>query len=250
MMTEQQDRTFFHLYTYAKFFWEKKKVFLLITIPFLLIGLVVGFLQGNKYEATATFSVDNTEESLMDPDLVKANYSAFLPEELKDNFQVFVPKYKKIKFQLVGTDQKQVETLFRQISDQYYRDLLKMYQAKEEIYNRYQANLETKVEKLSQTVEMLRKRGNNANSEELRMLIDSEKELAVEQQELETFKLEMLNFTNSKPKYVEPIKIEKKPSPLLANLILAGMFGFLVSVLVLVLWKYVQDAKAAMQTKE
>lgn len=249
-MTEQQDRTIYHLYAYSKFFWEKRKVFLLVILPFLLIGLVVAFFQGNKYEATATFSVDNTDESLMDPDLVKAIYGASLPEDLKANFQVFVPKYKKIKFQLVGSDQKQVETLFRQISDRYYHDLMQMYKAKEAIYDRYQESLKTKVEKLSETVDMLRKQGNNANSEKLSLLVDSEKELAIEQQDLETFNLEMLSFKNSKPMYVEPIKIDKKPSPFLANLVVAGVVGFFVSILVLILWKYVQDAKEAMETKE
>jgi hypothetical protein len=127
---------------------------------------------------------------------------------------------------------------------------MQMYKAKEAIYDRYQESLKTKVEKLSETVDMLRKQGNNANSEKLSLLVDSEKELAIEQQDLETFNLEMLSFKNSKPMYVEPIKIDKKPSPFLANLVVAGVVGFFVSILVLILWKYVQDAKEAMETKE
>lgn len=245
MSKEQlQEENRYVFFEYLLFFWKRKKVFLLIPIVFVVGALLLGLFQKNVYTGQAVIAVGSiTTDSLINPDIIQGNYKKDLDPDVKSSFQVVVPKNGQVRMQVSGGDQATVQNNIDKVSKAYLDSLQTLYNKRMDMYQQQTQALNKRIEELGKATEFYRDKVNKNPSDIVtgELLIENEKELSRAQDSAQVISIDLLYLEG--PSLVLEPTVTKQRSPLVSNLLVALALSVVGMILVLVFWKYIDDAK-------
>lgn len=243
---QNQKQHHFVFYEYLLFFWKKKNLFLIIPLIFILGATLLSLFHKETYTGQAIVYVGGvTPDSAINPDLIQADYKKHLPAELKASFQVIVPKSGQISIQLTGENKDQVETSLNKIVNNYMASLTKVYDKRYESLSQYAKTLANRIEELQQSTSYYSEKvkANPAHTANSELLIENQKELATAQERLQIAETDLLFLEQERPREILPPTVSKQPSPFVSNLIVGFILGIFTSLFILIIMKYLHDAK-------
>lgn len=239
------------VYDYIKFIWKKKLLLIGFTILCMVIGAAVSYARPTVYTSTAHIFTGNAENDLLSkPNLITPIYQKELPENLSSSLNIQIVEPFHISFSLTGTNKEEVESNTENVAKQYESDLNdrfeEQYAAQESYKNALEGVMEDTKEAISQYNQLIEEtpdanklfnytatlinKWNQEHSVELR---DTEADLSLAEP----------------PKFIE-VKTIQSSNNLLKNTILAGAFGFQLMLVLLVLWKYIINARRALSQRQ
>ncbi|TCS93253.1 Wzz/FepE/Etk N-terminal domain-containing protein [Hazenella coriacea] len=245
MSNEQlQEENRYIFFEYLLFFWKRKKIFLLIPVVFVIGALLFGLLQPSVYTGQAVVAVGSiTTDSLINPDIIQGSYKKELDPKIKSSFQAVVPKSGQVRLQVTGGDQEVVQKNIEKVSNAYLGSLQALYTNRSDMYKKQIEGLNKRIEELSKATEFYRSKvdKNPADIVTGELLIENEKELSRAQDSAQVINIDLLYL--EAPSYTIEPTVTKQRSPIVSNLAVALALSFVVMILVLVFWKYIDDAK-------
>ncbi|MGP4078983.1 hypothetical protein ACTWQL_03645 [Pseudalkalibacillus sp. R45] len=241
----------FVLYENLVFFWKKKKYFLIVPLILSLIAIGLSMFQDRPYEAKTLFYVGGlTEDRLTDNDLILKIYEEKLPEEYRDDFKVIIPSDGRVKFQVTSSDKNVAEKQLEKVSNQYWDDLESAYNKRKELTQEGKTVFKTQSEKTEERIDFYTEKLKNENLSIVE--IDNYKEILLELETNLPFFIENMRKQETNLHFFEePMEIEtvikQEESNLIPNLLIAIFGGLFLTVLGLVFWKYIIDARRGTQ---
>ncbi|KZZ85022.1 hypothetical protein [Bacillus sp. SJS] len=236
-----------YLYEYLMYFWKKK--WLIVGIPvvaaILAYGLSIAVSKG--YEGKANFYTSTTKSDyLTDPELLESVYQ----EKFGDKLKIEVLGQSKVEFSVKGKDKASVEDLLNKASEEYNAELLKEYNERyaltENKQKKYEKRLESVEKSYSVMSDKIQSDNGNLNSEELTILADAvskeEKLISDYDDSIEGNKTDLLLF--KEPKMLSK-EVAKQDNNAKANAIVGFILGLFLTLLGLMLAKYIGDARRA-----
>jgi capsular polysaccharide biosynthesis protein len=236
-VTDNKER--FVLYEYLLFFWKKKWLFVILPIVTLLLGALLSMLQSANYTGKAIVYVGDLSGGIKDPVLVQNKYSN-IDRDISLNVKVDQPD--QITFTVKGDDKDKVDDILADITSSYYDDLetkskkilqitddgikLKTERAKilDDILKTFSAQIDT----------------GNLDEEEQARLVEYEDNLL----ELTESILRMEKDINTfeKPEIIKE-EVNSDPKNIRTNMILGFVAGIFLTILSLIVWKYILNAR-------
>jgi uncharacterized protein involved in exopolysaccharide biosynthesis len=234
-----QEEKRFVLYEYLVFFWNKKWLFLLL--PLITIGLafLISMMQPVHYQGRAILYTGDLKGSETDPQVIKHS----LKDEAKGmNLSVEVFERGQLVFTVTGDNPSKVRKAINDINNKHFRVLKNVYESKirktkEEIKTK-QKHIDT-LNELTESYKKQDESGTLTDDEESRM------------SELQLASVEIEEQIDSKKKDVEfyekPQKLQTSVTESSRNqkayLALGLVAGLFLSLLTLILWKYIEEAR-------
>ncbi|QFF98159.1 hypothetical protein PB01_04615 [Psychrobacillus glaciei] len=243
-MTENKS---YRLYDSLEFFWNKKIWFIIIPIVVALLGFVGSMLipkDGDYVGKSIVFTGSVKIEALTNPEHIMTMYG----KHFTGNTDVFVPTRSYIKTETYGNNKEEVTKELNQFNDQLFGALMDQYNkiiAGTENYAKIQAE---RIETLKTAVEAykgaLASTDNVTVNNNYAMLLsaaemDLTNALATEQR----VKNDILVY--EKPNIAKATTVVKTKSYGLEGTIAGFIFGILITIFVLSLWKYILEARGS-----
>ncbi|WP_416729655.1 Wzz/FepE/Etk N-terminal domain-containing protein [Fictibacillus sp. JL2B1089] len=233
------DEKRFVLYDYLVFFWNKKLWFLLLPLITLGLAFLISMMQPVQYQGRTILYTGDLKGSETDPEVIKHQYK----NDVKDNnLAVEVFERGQLVFTVTGSNSAQVNNDISSITKKHYKVLDEEY---EEIILRTENGMETKeqhldsLNKLTALYTKQMKEDTLSPEEESRM---TELQIVAKEieQQIDNNKKDIAMY--EKPQKLDTTVVEsgRNQKPILALGLVAGLFLSLIS---LVLWKYIEDAR-------
>ncbi|MCM3246079.1 Wzz/FepE/Etk N-terminal domain-containing protein [Cytobacillus firmus] len=241
------------VYDYIKFIWKKKLLLIGFTILCMVIGAALSYARPTVYTSTAlVFTGNGNNDELSKPDLITGRYKEELPDEFKSSLNVKADPF-QITLSLSGADKEEVETNLNKVADKYTNDLKEDFDDLNEAMDNYKNALEEKVKKTEESItqyeQLIQETSNDSKlisySEILINKMDMVDKYRADFHEAE-YDLALLEA----PKKSDVKTIQSSNNNLLKNALLAGAFGFQLMLILLVLWKYIINARRALSQRQ
>jgi hypothetical protein len=234
----------FVLYNYLLYFWKKKYWFLLIPAITICVSFLPSTLlfKGDPYKGTGlvyTGSVDSRD--LTTPENIKAKFSG-----LEYPMVITVPVKEQVKFTIEGNDRVAIEGELNSVLQEFEQLLIENYNSRLSTTQEILMSLEERQEILEETIGYYRNELQNLdqNIEELgnigEYLIWAEGNLAEVMSESKKVSNNLVFF--EKP-YILNVSVEETKSYLVESAIVGFILGMFLTVLWLILLKYLFDAR-------
>ncbi|KON86262.1 hypothetical protein AF332_05120 [Sporosarcina globispora] len=241
------------VYDYIKFIWKKKLLLIGFTILCMVIGAALSYTKPTVYTSTAiVFTGNGNNDELSKPDLITGRYKEELPDELKSSLNVKADPF-QITLSLSGTNKEAVESNMNKVAEQYTNDLIEDFDELHDAMANYRNALEKKVknteESITQYEQLIQDTSNDSKlisySEILINKMDIADKYRADFHEAE-YDLALLE----EPKKSDVKTIQSSNNNLLKNTLLAGAFGFQLMLVLLVLWKYIINARRSLSQRQ
>ncbi|WP_282140978.1 Wzz/FepE/Etk N-terminal domain-containing protein [Cytobacillus oceanisediminis] len=241
------------VYDYIKFIWKKKLLLIGFTILCMVIGAGLSYTKQTVYTSTAlVFTGNGNNEKLSKPVLITEEYKEEVPQNLRGSLNVKIAEPLQITLSLSGPDKEDVESNTKKLGEQYSDDLIDRFNKQYEVQEKYKNALEEKVKKteeaISQYTQLIEE---NADEEKrvnyIEVLIN--KEEVAEKYRADLGEAEYDLALAESPELIEVSTVQSSNN-LLKNILLAGAFGFQLMLVLLVLWKYIINARRALSERK
>ncbi|MCR8850564.1 hypothetical protein NQ095_19265 [Rossellomorea sp. SC111] len=230
-------------YEYLHFFWRKKVIFFLIPLVVALGTVMFTLTKDDVYKGEITVYTSSIGiNDLTHPDLIQSKFSGKVSEIGVDNFNVSATTG-RVLFSFKDPDKDQIKEAIDIIEKNYLKDL-------NEEYSNRKRHLESAIESYEKADKMLQIRTDFL-------------ERKVQQGTLTSDELQESNYLSGKSdfQFIEDMKmtkmeldelddpkvlsssITKSNNFIISNLITSVLIGFIFSTLILMLWKYILDAR-------
>lgn len=246
-MENQNER--FVFYEFLLFFWRKKWLFLIIPLVTAGLGFLFSSNQNQSYQGSSTIFVGGvTFGSIAKADLIQTNYRPVIEDEqVRRSFRAFVPTNQIVRMEIQGTDKTKVETELQKVTDKYYMDLLHEYKKRQSLNEKLVETFENKIAANEKALKHYQDRLTKMDSSEetdydIRMVMFYEGEIYHYLELLHMTELELFAF--EEPQIVSQ-SVTQKANNTKPNVILSFIAGLFLTVLTLVLWKYINEAREA-----
>jgi Chain length determinant protein len=229
----------FVLYDYLVFFWNKKLWFLILPLITLGLAFLISMMQPVQYQGRTILYTGDLKGSETDPEVIKHQYK----NDVKDNnLAVEVFERGQLVFTVTGSNSAEVNNDISSITKKHYKVLDEEY---DEIISRTENGMETKeqhldsLNKLTALYTKQMEEDTLSSEEESRM---TELQIVAKEieQQIDNNKKDIAMY--EKPQKLDTTVVEsgRNQKPILALGLVAGLFLSLIS---LVLWKYIEDAR-------
>ncbi|MCG1021564.1 hypothetical protein [Sutcliffiella horikoshii] len=244
-MEETKER--YVLYEFLEYFWKKKWIFVVLPITLAIVAFgLTKFTEERPYTALKTVYLGSESKgSFSDPVLVKNDYGKFIDRSLRKNLEM-VPNNRVVVFSLTGGSQSELEEQLDRVTENYFRDLVEDSERTKNTMNNQITALEMKKQ---QTEKEIEKYKGFLDREELDPLTirDYLQRLSNQEDILFEYTFELTEEQNNLENYEEPrildTVVSQQRSNLKTNVAAAFLFGLFLSLLLVTLLKYIQDAK-------
>jgi uncharacterized protein involved in exopolysaccharide biosynthesis len=229
----------FVLYNYIVFFWKKKWLFLLLPLITLVLAFVLSMLQPVEYQGRTIIYTGDLKESETDPEVIKNLY--------KDNangvdFSVEVFERGQLVFTVTGDHPSKVKDSISKISEKHFDVLNEKY---DEIIKITQEGIDRKekhLESLNELTALYKDQlTDNALSDEEQSRMTELQLASVEiEEQIDNMNKDIALF--EKPQQLDTTVTEsgRNQKPILVLGFVSGLF---LSLLTLILWKYIEEAR-------
>ncbi|MDM5315051.1 Wzz/FepE/Etk N-terminal domain-containing protein [Fictibacillus sp. b24] len=227
------------LYDYLVFFWNKKWWFLLLPLITLGLAFLFSMMQPVEYQGRTIIYTGDLKGSETDPEVIKHLYK---DDVEGNNLSVEVFERGQLVFTVTGNNSEQVSDVISSISKKHINVL-------NEKYNKRILSTKEKMQRKEKHIESLNKLtdvyGQRLNEDTL----SPEEESRMTELQLASIELEQQIDNNKKdieffekPQQLDTTVTEssRNQKPILALGLVLGLFLSLVS---LILWKYIEDAR-------
>ncbi|KZE64215.1 hypothetical protein AWM68_14025 [Fictibacillus phosphorivorans] len=227
------------LYDYLVFFWNKKWWFLLLPLITLGLAFLISMMQPVEYQGRTILYTGDLDDSETDPEVIKHLYK----DDLKGNrLSVEVFERGQLVFTITGNNSAQVSDVISSISKKHSNVL-------NEKYNKRILSTKEKMQKKEKHLESLNKltdvygerlnEGSLSPEEESRMTELQLASIELEQQ-IDNNKKDIEFFEKPQQLATTVVESGRNQKPILMLGLVAGVF---LSLLTLILWKYIEDAR-------
>jgi capsular polysaccharide biosynthesis protein len=235
------------LYEYLQFFWKKKWLLLFIPIAFAAIAALLSIMTAKGYEGTLIYYTSSIKtDQLTDPDMILEYYRSKYPEKEID---VNVVQKERVQFKLNGENSKEVKQTLQDIASDYEAKLMKEYNIRKDLTEDIIEQNEKDLSEADQTRKLIKEAVQKEESlslesysELLVALSNMEESVAKYESKIARMKTDLIFF--EKPKQVT-LTVEKEQNNAMANSIIAFALGVFFTILYLMLWKYILEARKA-----
>jgi capsular polysaccharide biosynthesis protein len=235
------------LYEYLQFFWKKKWLLLFIPISFAAIAALLSFMTAKGYEGTLIYYTSSIKtDQLTDPDMLLEYYRSKYPEKEID---VNVVQKERVQFKVNGDNSEEVKKTLQDIASDYDARLMKEYNVRKdkteydiETYKKRLAEADQSLKLIKKAVQKEESFTLESYSELLISLSNMEEQVLKLETKIKNMKTDLIFF--EKPKQVT-LTVEKEQNNAMANSIIAFALGVFFTILSLMLWKYILDARKA-----
>ncbi|URT70552.1 Wzz/FepE/Etk N-terminal domain-containing protein [Cytobacillus firmus] len=238
------------VYDYIKFIWKKKLLLIGFTILCMVIGAGFSYTKETVYTSTAlVFTGNANNDELSKPDLIIAKYKKELPNALQNTLNVQADPF-QITFTLSGNDKETVESAMKKLAEQYEKDLMIEFNDQ---YGSLKDYVNALVKVVNQTEEAVSKYNQLLEtSDEDKLFNYTAVLISKMDSEYKADLLEAKDLLSSAepPIYNNEVTTTQTSNNLLRNTILAGAFGFQLMLVLLVLWKYIINARRALSERK
>jgi capsular polysaccharide biosynthesis protein len=229
------------LYEYLMFLWRKKLLLLALPLLFALIGAGLSFLKDRPYVGQLSFYTGEVEsKDLLRPDLVKEKY------EMEGFSYTVSAAEKTMIFTSVGNDPDRIEKTLQKVTKQYEKDLMDKSEEKLELKKNELEFLKNKRLSLEESLKIYHDYIENKDIDpELAMqysdsINEAEDKVLDYTQKINTKENSILNF--DEPQKMTMV-INREESYIISNVILGTVLGLLLALGLILIWKYVTDAR-------
>ncbi|MBX9974425.1 Wzz/FepE/Etk N-terminal domain-containing protein [Cytobacillus firmus] len=241
------------VYDYIKFIWKKKLLLIGFTILCMVIGAALSYIKPTVYTSTAlVFTGNGNNEKLSKPRLITDTYKDELPEDLSGSLDVKIAEPFQITLSLSGSDKKTVESNTKKVAEQYTNDLIERFNVQFEVQKNYKNSLEGALKKTEEAISEYNQLIQEA-SDEYKLLHYNEvlfnKEETAEKYRSDLNEAEYDLALAETPELMD-VTTNQSSNNLLRNALLAGAFGFQLMLVLLVLWKYIINARRALSQRQ
>jgi capsular polysaccharide biosynthesis protein len=223
------------------FLWRKKFLLLALPLLFALIGAGLSFLKDRPYVGQLSFYTGEVEsKDLLRPELVKENY------EMEGFSYTVSAAEKTMIFTSVGNDPDQIEKTLQKVTKQYEKDLIDKSEEILELKNNELEFLKNKRLSLEESLKIYHEYIENKDIDpELAMqysdsINEAEDKVLDYTQKINTKENSILNF--DEPQKMTMV-INREDSYIISNVILGTVLGLLLALGLILVWKYVTDAR-------
>jgi capsular polysaccharide biosynthesis protein len=235
------------LYEYLQFFWKKKLLLLFIPIVFAAIAALLSIMTAKGYEGTLIYYTSSIKtDQLTDPDMILEYYRSKYPEKEID---VNVVQKERVQFKVNGDNSEEVKKTLQDIASDYDARLMKEYNVRKdkteydiETYKKRLAEADQSLKLIKKAVQKEESFTLESYSELLISLSNMEEQVLKLETKIKNMKTDLIFF--EKPKQVT-LTVEKEQNNAMANSIIAFALGVFFTILSLMLWKYILDARKA-----
>ncbi|WHY61465.1 Wzz/FepE/Etk N-terminal domain-containing protein [Cytobacillus firmus] len=241
------------VYDYIKFIWKKKLLLIGFTILCMVIGAGFSYTKETVYTSTAlVFTGNGNNEKLSKPGLIKDTYKDALPEDISSSLDVKITEPYQITLSLSGSDKVSVESNTKKVAEQYTSDLTErfneQYDVQENIKDALEGVVKNTKEAISQYNKLIQETSDEAKLLHYNeVLINKMEAFDKYQADLEEVEYDLVLAED--PELMN-VTTTQTSNNLLRNTILAGAFGFQLMLVLLVLWKYIINARRALSERK
>ncbi|MEH7504223.1 Wzz/FepE/Etk N-terminal domain-containing protein [Neobacillus drentensis] len=235
-------------YQYIKFIWQKKFYLIGFTILCMIIAALFSFNNKPTYTSSALIFMGNGKnDELSKPVPIINKYNQQLPSTIRGSLNVEILGDMQIMMSVSGGDKKLVESQLNQIAQQYKNDLSKDFYKQKEVRQDLVNALKDKIDRTEKSISLydnlITKNPKEENLDRYTEVLMNKEEVLVDNRvELYKHKYKLVLADGNEPKLYNTTTTASSNN-LLRNLFLAAAFGFQVMLLILVLWKYIMDAR-------
>jgi hypothetical protein len=229
----------FVLYDYLVFFWNKKWLFLLLPLITLVLAFVLSILQPIEYQGRTILFTGDLKGSETDPEVIKYLYK---DDTKGENLSVEVFERGQLVFTVTGDDPSKVKDSISKISQKHFGVLNEEY---DEIIHETEEGIKPKEKHLDSLNELTAiykeqlTNGTLSPEEQSRL---TELQLASIEVEQQINKMNKDIALYEKPQKLDTTVVEsgRNQMPILVLGLVSGLF---LSLLTLILWKYIEEAR-------
>ncbi|USK49597.1 hypothetical protein LIT38_24410 [Bacillus sp. CMF12] len=240
------------VYDYMKFIRKKKLLLIGFTILCMVIGAGLSYTKQTVYTSTANVFTGNAENDLLSkPELITPIYKEELPDGISDSLNIKIVGPFHISLSLSGPNKEAVESNTKKVAEQYTQDLTERFNEQYEAQKNYKNALEGLMEETKETISQYNQL-KQETSDENKLFNFTEALINKRYWEYTTdFRDADLDLSMAEPPRLIPgISTTQTSNNLLRNTILAGAFGFQLMLVLLVLWKYIINARRALSERK
>ncbi|WP_282173977.1 Wzz/FepE/Etk N-terminal domain-containing protein [Cytobacillus firmus] len=241
------------VYDYIKFIWKKKLLLIGFTILCMVIGAGLSYTKQTVYTSTAlVFTGNGNNEKLSKPHLITDEYKDKVTENLSGSLNVKIAEPFQITLSLSGTDKEKVQSNTHKVAEQYTNDLTERFKVQYDVQENLRNALKGVVDKTNKTIseydQLIQ-----VTSDEYKLLHYNEM-LLNKMEALDKYQadLEEIEYDLALAEWPELMNVTttQTSNNLLRNTLLAGAFGFQLMLVLLVLWKYIINARRALSERK
>ncbi|KPB05666.1 hypothetical protein [Bacillus sp. CHD6a] len=244
-MEETKER--YVLFEFLEYFWKKKWIFVVLPLTLAIIAFgVTKLTEERPYTAQKTVYLgSDSKQYFSNKELVLNDYKKFVDENLRNGFDMN-PTNNSVVFSLTNGSEEGLKGQIDNAVDNFFQDLVDAAEKTKSFKQAYIDELEEEKESNYNRLEFLNKKldSENTNAVTINKILEEKyivEELNLEYSNLVTMeKLELDNFED--PKALDTV-VSQPDSKLTTNVAAAFIFGLFLSLLLVTLLKYIQDAK-------
>lgn len=237
----------FVLYEYLLFFWRKKWLFVVIPVLFVLAAVLFSLIQPKAYEGTSVVYVGGVDaEPLTTPRLFVNQFNDEIPDHLRSSLSVQVLANNQVLVSVTGSNPTEVAAGVQSFTDRYYGALLGNYQARVDATEAFLAIINQRVDALTNSLEYYKDQLKNENlpveviNRYMETAMFDENQLMAYMERGQRLKTDLLFF--EQPEIVST-STKQASNHLKANIVVGFALGVIFSLIALMLWKYIIDAR-------
>jgi Chain length determinant protein len=229
----------FVLYDYIVFFWKKKWLFLLLPLITLGLAYVLSMLQPVEYQGRAILYVGDLEGAETDPEVIKTRYKENANGQ---NLSVEVFERGQLVFTVTGDDPSNVKKSISEISQKHFGVLKEKYDKIIKITEDGVQTKEKHLESLNELTAIYNQQLSNGTLSEEEQSRMTELQLASIEVEQQIDKMNKDIALFEEPQQLDTTVTEsgRNQKPILVLGLVSGLF---LSLLTLILWKYIEEAR-------
>lgn len=234
------------LYQYLLFIWKKKFYLIGFTIFCMVVAAILSYNPKPIYTSTALVFTGNAKnDKITKPHLIVEEYEEEISKELRNSFDAKIKEDFQITLTLSGENKEIVEKELKKVTEKYTNELKTRYNEQYDNLQNLVQTLEEREKKIKEEIKYYDQMLTKETNEELLttyMILLEEKA-----QRLDKY-IDDLHEANAKlvlfesPELMDITTVASKNN-LLRNTLLGGAFGFQLMLIILVLWKYIIDAR-------
>lgn len=247
------------LFEYLLFIWKKKYYLIGFTIICMVAAAALSYTPKPLYKSTALiFSGNAQNDKLSKPMFIHSEYISMIPEDLQNSFDVDILEEFHITMTLAGHDKKRTENELKKIAEKYTNDLVARYKEQKNVHLKYEKAfteltsdeileiLKNEIFEIDEALinDKLKIEEASTNGgetvEDLHDILSRYVDFLIIK---ESYKAEEEATLMEKPELMKISTVSSKNN-FLKNTLLGGAFGFQLMLIILVLWKYILDARS------
>lgn len=215
----------------------------------MIIGAAATLLQERHYVGTSTTFIGPVKKpaTLVKTDLITTKYQDLADPEV--DFLVLIPADGRVTFRIEGEEEKLVKQELNEVTQAYLKDVNASYKPLKEENDTRVNDLKTKID-FWEAIKKESAEKYNSNTLEpqqserqYKRIVESEEFITELTSELETAE-EKSQEIIEEPKTISK-DVSKEQGNMVMNALVGLILGLFITVLTLILWKYIIDAKGA-----